>query len=275
MTGRYKSRTIESLEKESFYLAKNGVKEIILIAQDLSYYGNDIYGKNRLADLIERLSKIGGIEWIRLHYLYPSKFPTEILTVIRDNKKVCRYLDLPLQHISNPVLRRMHRYVTREETESLIRKLRKEIPGIILRTTMMVGFPGESEADFEELKQFVQDVKFERLGVFTYSHEEGTYAAKKYSDDVPHDIKQKRADEIMEIQREISAELNRQKTGKIFKVIIDRKEWDYYIGRTEFDSPEVDAEVLIYSGYKLTTGQFYMVKIRGTDDYDLTGEVVP
>lgn len=274
MTGRHKSRTIESLVQEARYLAKKGVKEILLIAQELSFYGIDIYGKSRLTDLIEQISEIEGIEWIRLHYLYPTKFPYEILPVMRENPKVCKYLDMPLQHIANPVLKNMMRHVTREETEALIKKIKEEVPGVILRTTMLVGFPGESDADFQELKQFVGETKFERLGVFPYSHEEGTYAYKKYSDDVPDDVKQARADELMELQQEISAELNQQKIGKTYKVIIDREEGEFFVGRTEYDSPEVDGEVLVTSEFQLSPGDFVNVKITGAEDYDLYGEVI-
>jgi ribosomal protein S12 methylthiotransferase len=271
MTGRHKSKTIENLVKEARYLAKKGVKEILLIAQDLSYYGIDIYGKNHLAELMNRISEIEGIEWIRLHYLYPTKFPVEILPVMRENPKICKYLDMPLQHIANPVLKNMMRHVTREETEALIQKIKAEVPGVILRTTMLVGFPGETEADFEELKQFIIDTKFERLGVFPYSEEEGTYAAKKFKDDLPEEVKLARADEIMEIQQQVSAELNRQKIGKTYRVIIDRKEGDFFIGRTEFDSPEVDGEVLITSEMELEKGTMIDVKITGAEDYDLYG----
>ncbi len=274
MTGRYKSRTIESLVKETLYLANTGVREILLVAQDLSYYGIDIYRRNKLAELIKHISGIRGIEWIRLHYLFPSKFPEEILDIIREDPKICRYIDIPLQHIANPVLHRMKRNVTREETESLIGKIRDKVPGAVIRTTFMTGFPGETDADFEELKQFVMRAKFERLGVFIYSHEDGTYAAAKYSDDIPQKIKQRRADTIMEIQKQISAEINRQKTGKTFRVIIDRKDNNYYFGRTEFDSPEVDGEVIIQGQSELQVGKFYKVKMVGSDDYDLTGEVV-
>ncbi len=274
MTGRHKSRTIESLVQEARYLAKKGVKEILLIAQELSFYGIDIYGKSRLTDLIELISEIEGIEWIRLHYLYPTKFPYEILPVMRENPKVCKYLDMPLQHIVNPVLKNMMRHVTREETEALIKKIKEEVPGVILRTTMLVGFPGESETDFQELKQFVGETKFERLGVFPYSHEEGTYAYNKYSDDVPDDVKQARADELMELQQEISAELNQQKIGKTYKVIIDREEGEFFVGRTEYDSPEVDGEVLVTSDVQLSPGDFVNVKITGAEDYDLYGEVI-
>ncbi len=274
MTGEHKSRTIESLVKESRYLAKKGVKEILLIAQDLSYYGIDLYGENRLAELINQISEIDGIEWIRLHYLYPTKFPMEILPVMRENPKVCKYLDLPLQHITNQVLNRMKRNVTREETEALLKTIKEQVPGVVLRTTMLIGFPGETENDIAELKQFIEENKFERLGVFTYSHEEGTLAGERYDDSLSDEIKQQRADEIMEIQQSVSALLNQQKTGQIYKVIIDKKEGDYYIGRTEFDSPEVDGEVLVVSEKELKQGDFVTVKITGAEDYDLFGEVI-
>ncbi|WP_319228204.1 30S ribosomal protein S12 methylthiotransferase RimO [Draconibacterium orientale] len=274
MTGRHKSRTIESLVKETRYLAKKGVKELLLIAQDLSYYGIDLYGKNQLAELINEVSKVEGIEWIRLHYLYPTKFPMEILPVMRENPKVCKYLDMPLQHISNRVLKNMLRHVTREETEALIAKIKEEVPGVVIRTTMLVGFPGETEEDFEELKEFVQEQKFGRLGVFPYSDEDGTYAAKKFDDNLPEEVKQARADEIMEVQQYISAELNQQKIGKEFDVIIDREESDYYVGRTEFDSPEVDGEVYITTDEELKNGTIVKVKITGAEDYDLYGELM-
>ncbi|AHW60941.1 30S ribosomal protein S12 methylthiotransferase RimO [Draconibacterium orientale] len=274
MTGRHKSRTIESLVKETRYLAKKGVKELLLIAQDLSYYGIDLYGKNQLAELINEVSKVEGIEWIRLHYLYPTKFPMEILPVMRENPKVCKYLDMPLQHISNRVLKNMLRHVTREETEALIAKIKEEVPEVVIRTTMLVGFPGETEEDFNELKEFVQEQKFGRLGVFPYSDEDGTYAAKKFDDNLPEEVKQARADEIMEVQQYISAELNQQKVGKEFDVIIDRKESDYYVGRTEFDSPEVDGEVYITTDEELKNGTIVKVKITGAEDYDLYGELI-
>lgn len=273
MTGRHKSRTIESLVMEARYLAKKGVKEILLIAQDLSYYGIDIYGKTRLAELINQISEINGIEWIRLHYLYPTKFPYEILPVMRENPKVCKYIDMPLQHIANPVLKNMLRHVTREETEKLIQRIKEELPGVALRTTMLVGFPGETEDDFEELKEFIEEVQFERLGVFPYSNEDGTYAAEKFADRLSDEEKQERADEIMEIQQAISAEINRNKIGKIFKVIVDRPEGEFYIGRTEFDSPEVDGEVLITSERELQKGEFVQVEITGAEDYDLFGRI--
>ena len=274
MTGRHKSRTIESLVMEARYLAKKGVKELLLIAQDLSYYGIDLYGKNQLAELINEVSKVEGIEWIRLHYLYPTKFPMEILPVMRENPKVCKYLDMPLQHISNRVLKNMLRHVTREETEALIAKIKEEVPEVVIRTTMLVGFPGETEEDFEELKEFVQEQKFGRLGVFPYSNEDGTYAANKFEDNLADEVKQARADEIMEVQQYISAELNQQKIGKEFYVIIDREESDYYVGRTEFDSPEVDGEVYITTDSEIKNGTIVKVKITGAEDYDLYGELV-
>ena len=274
MTGRHKSRTIESLLLECRYLAKKGVKEILLIAQDLSYYGIDIYGKSQLAELINKISEIEGIEWIRLHYLYPTKFPMDILPVMRENPKVCKYIDMPLQHIADPVLKRMMRHVTREEIENLIEKIKKEVPDVALRTTMLVGFPGETEEDMKELKEFIRKTKFERLGVFPYSHEEGTYAARKFKDSLPDDIKQERADQIMEIQQQISMELNQGKEGKTYKVIVDRREGEFYIGRTESDSPEVDGEVFITSDKDLQNGNIISVRITATEDYDLYGEEI-
>ena len=274
MTGKHKSRTIESLVTEARYLAKKGVKEILLIAQELSYYGIDIYGKSRLVDLVNAISEIDGIEWIRLHYLYPTKFPYDILPVMRENPKVCKYLDMPLQHIANPMLKNMMRHVTREETEALIKRIKEEVPGVAMRTTMLVGFPGETEEDYEELKAFVEETRFDRLGVFPFSNEEGTYAFKHFKDKLSDEEKQERADEIMEIQQQISAELNQQKIGKTFKVIIDRQEGEFFVGRTEFDSPEVDGEVLVTSAKPLQKGEFVHVKITGAEDYDLFGEVI-
>ncbi|VAW13450.1 Ribosomal protein S12p Asp88 (E. coli) methylthiotransferase [hydrothermal vent metagenome] len=273
MTGKHRSRPLEELAKETRYLAKRGVKEILLIAQDLSYYGIDLYGKTRLAELITTISGIDGIEWVRLHYLYPTKFPYEILPIIRENPKVCKYIDLPLQHYSNPVLKRMLRHVTSEEIDNLLNRIKKEVPGIALRTTMLVGYPGEADADIDILKEFISRVKFDRLGVFPYSHEDGTYAAKKYTDDVPEEVKQQRAEAVMELQQQISAGLNHEKVGKLFKVIIDRKEGGYFVGRTESDSSEVDGEVLIKSGKELRTGQFYQARITEANDYDLFGVV--
>jgi ribosomal protein S12 methylthiotransferase len=271
MTGRHKSRTMEDLIKETRYLARNGVKELLIIAQDLSYYGIDLYGKNRLADLVTAVSEVEGIEWIRLHYLYPSRFPFEILPVMRENPKVCRYLDMPLQHIADPILKRMMRHVTREETESLIRRVKEEVPGVALRTTMLVGYPGETEEDFNQLKKFVEEIRFDRLGVFPYSHEEGTYAYQKFEDDVPEEVKKARADEIMEVQQQISLELNEDKIGLKFQVIVDRKEDGNFVGRTRFDSPEVDGEVIFTSSRDLKPGDFTYVRIHGAEDYDLIG----
>ncbi|NOY97176.1 MAG: 30S ribosomal protein S12 methylthiotransferase RimO [Chlorobi bacterium] len=273
MTGKHCSRPLEDLVKETRYLAKRGVKEILLIAQDLSYYGIDLYGKTRLAELITTISEIDGIEWVRLHYLYPTKFPYEILPIIRENPKVCKYIDLPLQHYSNPMLKRMLRHVTSEEIDNLLTRIKNEVPGIALRTTMLVGYPGEADADIDILKEFISRVKFDRLGVFPYSHEDGTYAAKKYTDDVPEEVKQQRVDAIMGLQQQISAELNSKKVGKLFKVIIDRKEGGYFVGRTESDSSEVDGEVLIKSEGELKTGQFYQARITEANDYDLFGVV--
>ncbi len=271
MTGRHVSRSIDDLVLEARYLAKNGVKELLIIAQDLSYYGIDLYGKNRLADLVTAVSAVDGIEWIRLHYLYPSRFPFDILPVMRENKKVCRYLDMPLQHIADPVLQRMLRHVTRTETEQLIDRVKKEVPGVALRTTMLVGYPGETEADFEVLKEFIKETRFERLGVFPYSHEEGTYAHKHYADDVPEEVKQQRADEIMALQQSISLELNEDKIGLKFQVIVDRAEQDKFVGRTRFDSPEVDGEVIFTSTQNLKPGDFVDVRIVSAEDYDLLG----
>lgn len=271
MTGRHVSRSIDDLVLEARYLAKNGVKELLIIAQDLSYYGIDLYGKNRLADLVTAVSAVDGIEWIRLHYLYPSRFPFDILPVMRENKKVCRYLDMPLQHIADPVLQRMLRHVTRTETEQLIDRVKKEVPGVALRTTMLVGYPGETEADFEVLKEFIKETRFERLGVFPYSHEEGTYAHKHYADDVPEEVKQQRADEIMALQQSISLELNEDKIGLKFQVIVDRAEQDKFVGRTRFDSPEVDGEVIFTSKQNLKPGDFVEVRIVSAEDYDLLG----
>lgn len=273
MTGRHRSKPIEELLKEARYLAQNGVKEVLIIAQDLSNYGFDLYGESRLPELINLISEIEGIEWIRLHYLYPTKFPYGILPVMRDNPKVTKYLDLPLQHISDPVLARMNRHVTHVETEELIRRIKEEVPGIVLRTTMLAGFPGETDNDFELLKNFVAETRFGRLGVFTYSHEDGTPAFKKYKDNVPEKVKQSRAETIMNIQQEISLELNLQRIGQTLKTIIDRQEGEFFVGRTEFDSPEVDGEVLIPVRYNLVPGQFYPVKITGADEFDLFGEI--
>ena len=274
MTGSHRSRTMEDLVKEAKYLAKNGVREILLIAQDLSYYGIDLYGKGMLAELIQKIAEVDGIEWIRLHYLYPTKFPMDILPLFKTVDKLCHYIDIPLQHSANNVLKRMLRHVTTEETEALLQKIKAEVPGIAIRTTMLVGHPGETEEDFEQLKSFVQKHRFDRLGAFTYSHEEGTYGYKKYEDDVPEEVKQARADAIMGLQQGISAQLNAEKVGKTLKVIIDREDDEFFVGRTEFDSPEVDGEVLIGKEVTLKKGQFYQVEITGAEEFDLYGKVV-
>lgn len=274
MTGKYKSRTIESLMHETQYLARKGVKELLVIAQDLSYYGFDLHGKSMLAELINRLSETEGIEWIRLHYFYPSQFPEDILKVVRENQKVCKYLDIPLQHISDGVLKNMKRKVTRAQTEQLIGKIREAVPGIALRTTMLTGYPGETEEDFEALCQFVKEARFERLGVFPYSHEEGTYAFAHFDDNIPEEVKQERADTLMEIQQQISLELNECKIGKTLRVVIDRTEGTQYVGRTEFDSPEVDGEVLFTSNKQWLPGDFADVKITDAQEFDLFGHTV-
>jgi ribosomal protein S12 methylthiotransferase len=275
MTGKHKSKSMDDLVKEARYLAKNGVKEILLIAQDLSYYGIDLYGKGMLAELIQKIAEIDGIEWIRLHYLYPTKFPMDILPLFKSVPKLCKYIDIPLQHSANNVLKHMLRHVTTEETEALLQKIKAEVPGIAIRTTMLVGHPGETEEDFEQLKSFVQKHKFDRLGAFTYSHEEGTYGYKTYQDDVPEDVKQARADELMGLQERISAELNAAKVGQFLKVIIDREDDEFFVGRTEFDSPEVDGEVLISKETPLKKGQFCMVEITSAEEFDLYGKVTP
>lgn len=274
MTGKHRSKSMDDLVKEARYLAKSGVKEILLIAQDLSYYGIDLYGKGMLAELIQKIAAIEGIEWIRLHYLYPTKFPMDILPLFKSVPKLCKYIDIPLQHSANNVLKHMLRHVTTEETEALLQKIKEEVPGIAIRTTMLVGHPGETEDDFEQLKSFVTKHRFDRLGAFTYSHEEGTYGYKTYEDDVPEDVKQARADELMGLQERISAELNAAKVGQTLKVIIDREDDEFYVGRTEFDSPEVDGEVFISKEISLTKGQFCQVEITGAEEFDLYGKVV-
>lgn len=274
ITGRHVSRPMEEILDEVRLLVSEGVKEFQVIAQELTYYGVDTYKKQMLPELIDRMAKIPGVEWIRLHYAYPAKFPRDLFRVMRENDNVCKYMDIALQHISDNMLSRMRRHVTKEETYKLIDEFRREVPGIHLRTTLMVGHPGETEEDFEQLKEFVKIAKFDRMGAFAYSEEEGTYSAENYDDDVPQEVKQKRLDELMAIQQEISAELSHKKIGKTFKVIIDRKEGDYYVGRTEFDSPEVDPEVLIKNeGKKLREGNFYDVVIEDADDFDLYGRV--
>ncbi len=274
MRGKHKSTPIEQLVRETRGLAKNGVKELILIAQDLTFYGLDIYEKRRLADLLTELSKVEGIEWIRLHYAFPTGFPQDVLDVIRDNGKVCNYIDIPLQHINDEILKSMKRGTSFEKTNYLIKAFRMKVPNIAIRTSLIVGYPGETEKKFQELKQWVQDTKFDRLGVFTYSHEENT-SAHVLEDDVPDEIKKARAEEIMDLQTHISWELNQAKVGKTFKVLFDRKEGDYFIGRTEFDSPDVDNEVLVKATDSyIRMGDFAKIKINKTDHFDLYGDVV-
>lgn len=274
ITGRHISRTKDDILQEVRTLVADGVKEFQIIAQELTYYGIDIDGKQHIADLVRDISEIEGVEWIRLHYAYPNMFPKDLLAVIREKKNVCKYLDIALQHISDNVLSRMHRNVTKEETLRLISEIRKNIPGIHLRTTLMVGFPGETECDFQELMEFVKWARFERLGVFAYSEEEGTYSALHYKDDVPYGVKQQRLDAVMSLQQEISAEIEAQKVGSSMRVIIDRKESEYYIGRSEYCSPEVDPEVLIKSDEELHVGSFYNVNIIDSNEYDLYGEII-
>ncbi|MDR0835955.1 MAG: 30S ribosomal protein S12 methylthiotransferase RimO [Tannerella sp.] len=273
ITGKYKSRTMEEIVTEAKSLAKKGVKELQVIAQDLTYYGKDLYKRLALPELIERLSDIKGIEWIRLHYGYPADFPYDLLRVMRERENVCKYLDIALQHISDHILKLMRRNITKEETFALIEKIRRETPGIYLRTTFMVGHPQETEEDFEALKSFVREARFERMGVFLYSNETGTYSYRHYKDDVPDEVKQCRIDELMDIQKGISGEVNASMIGKTFKTIIDRKERDYYAGRTEYDSPEIDPEVLIMSDKTLKIGSFYNVKIEKADDFELYGKL--
>ena len=273
MTGKHKSKSMDDLVKEAKYLTKKGVREILLIAQDLSYYGIDLYGKGMLAELIQRIAEIDGIVWIRLHYLYPTKFPMDILPLFKSIPKLCKYIDIPLQHSSNNVLKQMLRHVTTEETEALLQKIKEAVPGIALRTTMLIGHPGETEEDFEQLKSFVSKHRFDRLGAFTYSHEEGTYGYQKYQDDVPEEIKQSRQEELMGIQQIISSQLNAEKIGQTLQVLIDREDEEFYVGRTEFDSPEVDGEVLINKEVSLKKGQFYQVEITGSEEFDLYGKV--
>jgi ribosomal protein S12 methylthiotransferase len=275
ITGKHKSIPVEQLIEEAQFLAAKGVKELQIIAQDLSYYGLDLYKKQMLAPLVKKLSEIDGIDWIRLHYAYPAGFPMDVLDVMANNPKVCAYLDLALQHISDNMLKLMRRRVTKAETIDLVSRIRQMVPGIYLRTTMITGHPGETEADFDELLEFVSATRFERLGVFPYSHEEDTYAWKHYEDDVPFEVKQERANRIMGVQQQISRELNEKKIGNAMKVIIDRKEDYYFIGRSEFDSPEVDPEVLIVPVDGLQTGSFCNVEITGADDYDLYGRYLP
>ena len=270
ITGKHQSRPMQEILDEVRYLVRQGVKEFNVIAQELTYYGVDLDGKQHIAELIEQMADIPGVAWIRLHYAYPTHFPWDLLRVMREKSNVCKYLDIALQHISDHMLSSMRRHVTKEETYELVRRLRAEVPGIHIRTTLMVGFPGETEEDFEELKAFVKWARFERMGAFAYSEEEGTYSAEHYEDDVPEEVKQSRLDKIMRIQQNISAELEAEKVGQILKVIVDRQEGAYYIARTEFCSPEVDPEVLIpVEEGPLELGAFYDVKITDSEEFDL------
>jgi ribosomal protein S12 methylthiotransferase len=273
MRGVHTSRSMEDLVEEAEKLAKRGVKELMLIAQELTYYGLDLYKKRMLPDLLRRLSDVKGIEWIRLHYAYPHKFPMEILDAMKERENICNYLDMPLQHAADNMLKAMRRQITRVEMEDLLAQIRETVPGICLRTTLIAGFPGETPDDVEELKTFLDKQRLDRVGIFTYSHEENT-SAYDLIDNVPAEEKQRRAEEIMAVQQEISLEKNQEKTGKTFKVLIDKKEAGRYLGRTEFDSVEVDNEVIIAGNKKLEVGSFYNVKITKAFDYDLEGEVV-
>ncbi|NNK12296.1 MAG: 30S ribosomal protein S12 methylthiotransferase RimO, partial [Flavobacteriaceae bacterium] len=271
MRGKHRSTPIESLVNEATNLAAKGVKELILIAQDLTYYGLDLYKKRNLAELLRALAGVEGIEWIRLHYAFPTGFPMDVLEVMREEPKICNYIDIPLQHISDRILKSMRRGTTQEKTTRLLREFREAVPGMAIRTTLIVGYPGETESDFETLKSWVREMRFERLGCFTYSHEENTHAYS-LEDDVPEEVKQQRANEIMELQAQISWELNQEKIGKSFRCIIDRKEGNYFVGRTEFDSPDVDNEVLIdASKYYLKQGDFARITITEASDFDLYG----
>jgi len=278
ITGHHKSRPMEEILGEVREMVGRGVKEFQLIAQELTYYGTDLYGKQRIAELVEQMADIEGVQWIRLHYAYPTHFPWELLRVMREKNNVCRYLDVALQHISDNILSRMRRNITKQETMEFIERLRSEVPGIHLRTTLMVGFPGETEDDFHELIDFVKWARFERMGAFAYSEEDGTYAADHYEDDVPDDVKQRRLDRLMRVQQNISAEIEAAKIGTTLPVIIDRVEGDYYVGRTEFCSPEVDPEVLILRGKvkrksEKMIGNIYNVKITGAEEFDLYSEI--
>lgn len=274
ITGKHVSRPKEEILQEIREFVANGVKEFQIIEQELTYYGVDIDGKQHIAELIDEIAAISGVEWVRLHYAYPNQFPMELLDVMARNGNVCKYIDIALQHISDRMLSRMHRHVTKQETIDLIKAIRSRVPGIHLRTTLMVGFPGETDEDFNELVDFVKWARFERMGAFAYSEEEGTYSANHYTDDVPDDVKQRRLERLMAVQQDISTEVEAEKVGKTMKVIIDRKEGDYYIGRTEFCSPEVDPEVLITASRRLRIGNFYAVKITASEEFDLYGEAL-
>lgn len=274
MTGKHQSRPIEEIEEEVRNLVAAGVKEFQVIAQDLSFYGYDNYKQAKLPELIERIAKIEGVEWIRLHYAYPANFPFDLLRVMRENDNVCKYLDIALQHVSDNMLTKMRRNISKQATYDLMKRIREEVPGIHLRTTLMVGHPGETKKDFEELLQFVNDMRFERMGAFPYSHEDGTYAYDNYKDSISDATKQERMDLLMSAQEKIAFETNEEKIGKTLKVVVDKEESDYYVGRTEYDSPEVDPEVLIKKNKMLNIGEFYNVKITDTQSFDLYGEVI-
>lgn len=271
ITGRHRSRSMEDIEQEVRWLAAQGVKEFQIIAQDLSSYGTDLYSALKLPELIERLADIGGVEWLRLHYAYPAQFPYDVLRVMRERPNVCNYLDIALQHISDNMLTKMRRHITKTQTYELLQRFRDEVPDIHLRTTLLLGHPGETEADVEELKTFVRDVRFERLGAFAYSDEDGTFANRHYADDIPFEVKQARVDEIMSIQEHIAGEINAAKVGRELRIVIDRREGDYFVGRTEYDSPEVDGEVLLFvaENPQAQIGQFYTAKIDSADTFDL------
>ena len=271
ITGRHRSRPMDEIISEVRWLVGQGVKEFQVIAQELTYYGIDLDGHQHIAELVERMADVEGVEWIRLHYAYPTHFPMDLLRVMRERKNVCNYLDIALQHISDPVLQRMQRNITKQETYELIETLRREVPGICLRTTLMVGFPGETDEDFQELMDFVRWARFERMGAFAYSEEDGTPSARLYTDDVPAEVKQQRLDRLMRLQQRISAEVEEAKVGSVMRTIIDRQEGDYFVGRTEFCSPEVDPEVLIPAKECLELGRFYNVKMTDSEAFDLFG----
>ena len=273
MTGKYRSRTQEDILDEARRLVSKGVKEIQLIAQDLTYYGTDIAHKPTLAELVQRISDISGVEWLRLHYGYPNNFPMDLLPVMRERDNVCKYMDIALQHISDPVLKRMHRNITSRETRDFLARIREEVPGIHLRTTLMVGFPGETDDDYAQLLDFVREQRFERMGAFAYCEVDGTYSALHYKDDVPDEVKQARLSRLMRVQQDISADISALKVGKTFKTMIDRLEGEYYVGRTEYDSPEVDPEVLVKADVELPVGEFRNVTITEADAFDLYGEI--
>lgn len=274
ITGAYQSRPMDEIVDEVRGLVAQGVKEFQMIAQDLTFYGLDRYKRMALPELVERVSDIPGVEWIRLHYGYPSHFPYDLLPVMRERDNVCKYMDIALQHISDPMLKMMRRNITKAETYELLERMRREVPGIHLRTTLMVGHPGETEQDFEELIRFVKDIRFERMGAFAYSHEEGTYAYQHYKDEIPQEVKQDRPDYLMRVQEGISADVNASKVGQTFRVIVDREEEDFYVGRTQYDSPEVDPEILISKDTPLSPGSFYQVKVIDAQAFDLYGKVL-